>query len=102
MAARLSALYAGHFLPPGRFLVLISVRGCVEPRAIVQLEGLGKLKKFTSSGSHKEDSNKFVGEIHMVKRELADYIKEGVQTMNVDERHKINILRIYDFRCSVT
>jgi hypothetical protein len=25
-----------------------------------------------------------------------------VQTMNVDERHKINILRIYDFRCSVT
>jgi hypothetical protein len=39
------------FTPPGRFLVLISVRGRVDPRAIVQLEGLGKLKKkFTSSG----------------------------------------------------
>jgi hypothetical protein len=31
--------------PPGRFLVLISLRGCIDPRAIVQLEGLGKLKK---------------------------------------------------------
>jgi hypothetical protein len=27
MAARLSALRAGRFLPPGKFLVLISVRG---------------------------------------------------------------------------
>jgi hypothetical protein len=48
MAARLSALRAGPFLPPGRFLVLISVR--VDYRAIVRLEELGKLKKSTSSG----------------------------------------------------
>jgi hypothetical protein len=42
----LAALYS-----PGRFLVLISVAAGVNPRAIVWLEGLGKLKKkSTSSG----------------------------------------------------
>jgi hypothetical protein len=44
MAVRLSALRAGRPLPPGRFLVLISVRDWVEPRDIVRLEGLGQLK----------------------------------------------------------
>jgi hypothetical protein len=45
MTVRLSALCTSHPLPPGRFLVLISVRGWVDPMAIVQLEVLGKLKK---------------------------------------------------------
>jgi hypothetical protein len=41
MASRLSALHAGRFLPPGRFLVLISVRGWVNSGAMVRL-GLEK------------------------------------------------------------
>jgi hypothetical protein len=42
---------AGHLIPQGRFLVLISVRGCVDPRAIVRLEKLGQLKNpMTSPG----------------------------------------------------
>jgi hypothetical protein len=42
-----------HFTPPppGRFLVLISVIGWVDPRVIVRLEGLGQLKNpITSLG----------------------------------------------------
>jgi hypothetical protein len=47
---RLSALGAGRHLPPGRLLALISVRGWVDPRAIVLVVGLGKLKNpMTSS-----------------------------------------------------
>jgi hypothetical protein len=45
MAVRLSAFPAGHPLHPGRFVVLIFVRGWVDPRAIVQLKGLGQFEK---------------------------------------------------------
>jgi hypothetical protein len=51
MAVRLSVLRAGRPLPPRRFLVLISVKGCMDPMARVRLEGLGQLKK----------SNDFIG-----------------------------------------
>jgi hypothetical protein len=50
IAVRLSALRAGRPLPPGIFLVLISLRGRVDSRVILRLEGLGQLKKSTSSG----------------------------------------------------
>jgi hypothetical protein len=50
MAVRLSALRAGRFLPSRTFLVLTSVRGWVDPRVVVQLEGLGQLEnEMTSS-----------------------------------------------------
>jgi hypothetical protein len=50
MTVRLSASSAGHPLQPGRFLVLISIRGCVDPMATVQLEELVQLKSpMTSS-----------------------------------------------------
>jgi hypothetical protein len=49
MSVRLPALSAGLVLPPspltGRFLVLITVRGRVNIRATLQLQGLGKLEK---------------------------------------------------------
>jgi hypothetical protein len=33
------------YIPPGRFLVFISVRGLVDLRVIVRLEGLGRLNE---------------------------------------------------------
>jgi hypothetical protein len=50
MAVRLSALGAGRPLSPGRFLVLISVIGWVDPTAIVLLEELGQLKNLMTLG----------------------------------------------------
>jgi hypothetical protein len=44
MAVRLSAAFTPRKIPR-IFLVLISVRGWVDPRTIMQLEGLGKGKK---------------------------------------------------------
>jgi hypothetical protein len=51
MTVRLSALRSDRPLPPGRFLVLISVRSWVNSRAVVRLEELHQLKHLmTSSG----------------------------------------------------
>jgi hypothetical protein len=50
MVVRLSALLASYPLPPGRFLVLISIRGWVDPKALLWLEGFGKLKNPLKSG----------------------------------------------------
>jgi hypothetical protein len=45
-----SVLHAGRSLPPGRFLVLISVRCAGNHSAIVRLEGLGQLNNPMISG----------------------------------------------------
>jgi hypothetical protein len=68
MAVRLSASCTGRPLTPGRFLVLISVRGWVDPRAIVRLEGLGQLKHSTTSSGIKPATFRLLAECLNHKR----------------------------------
>jgi hypothetical protein len=60
MAIRLSALRAGRPSSPGRFLVLISVRSLVHPRAIMRLERLCQLKNPMTSSRIKPSTFRLV------------------------------------------
>jgi hypothetical protein len=51
MCGEVVSLTRRRSLPPGRFPALISVRARVDLRAIVRLEGLGKLKKIHVIGT---------------------------------------------------
>jgi hypothetical protein len=62
MAVRLSALHTNHPLLPGRFKTLISVRGWVDPRAIVRLQTLSQLKNLTTSSGIKPSNFRHVAQ----------------------------------------
>jgi hypothetical protein len=55
MAVSLSVLRIGRPYSPGRSLVLIYARGLVDHRAIVQMEGLCKLKRIHLIGTLTRD-----------------------------------------------
>jgi hypothetical protein len=77
MAMRLSALRAGSPLSPGSFLVLISVRGLVDPRAIVRLEGLDQLKYPMTSSEFKPAPFRLVAQCtNKLRYRLAQFLKE--------------------------
>jgi hypothetical protein len=69
MGVRLPILRPGRPSLPKRFLVLNSVTGCVDPRAVVRLEVLGKLKNPMTSSVIETATFRLVAlRIHQVQR----------------------------------
>jgi hypothetical protein len=110
MALRLSALCAGHLLHLGRFLVLISVRGWVDPRIIVWLKGLGQLKiqwphrelnPWSSSLYHSASTN--YGIAWPLKREYTMKLLPDMYKQDTDyychQKHTHRIIIFYDDWC---
>jgi hypothetical protein len=102
LAVRLSALRTGRALFYRNIvcmlLVVISVRGWVNPRAIVRPEGLGKLekKKSFASSDHEPASSRLVAEY------LNNYATASpIVLVEAAEIHAPLFVALYSTRCSV-
>jgi hypothetical protein len=92
MAVRMSVLRTGDSLSPRRFLVLYSVRGSIDSRAIVRLVGLGQLKKpMTSSGLNPRPSSL----THSASTNFATACPQTGRSIETRCREREQYLRLY-------
>jgi hypothetical protein len=96
---------------PGRFLALISVRGLVDPGAIVRLEGLGKLKKIHLIGTRTCDLPvcSIVPQLTTLLRRTSLFFQQALQTVYLHRITYQNMsvftataVRTSDLHCTLT
>jgi hypothetical protein len=105
MVVRLSAPRDDCPLPLGRFLVLISVRGWVDPRATARLEGLGPMKNPMTSSRIEPATFRLVAwclnqlryrvhhinNIYLLKLDLIRYFSNNFWKAKIDEKIKYSV-----------
>jgi hypothetical protein len=102
MAVRLSAYAPSALNLPGRFLVLISVRGLVDPGAIVRLEELGQLKNLITSSGFEPPTFPLVAQcLNQLRYRLPPYKSVHINNTITAFEYKFSKLNQSDLQISI-